>query len=224
MTLYVVATPIGNLQDITFRAIETLKSVDLIAAEDTRRTGILLKHYGINTPQISYHEYNKVERTKYLIKLMKEGKKIALVSDSGTPGIQDPGFYLIREAIREGIEVIPIPGPTAFVCALLKSGFPMDRFCFEGFLPRRSGRRKKRLQKLVDEERTMIFYESPHRITKFLNDLYEVLGDREIVVVRELTKRFEEAIRGRVTELIKYFEEHKPRGELVVVVKGKEKD
>ncbi len=218
MALYIVSTPIGNLEDITLRALRILKEVDLIASEDTRVTLKLLNHYGIKNKLMSYHEHNKIERTKELIKLLKEGKNIALVSDSGTPGIQDPGFYLIREAVKNNIEVIPVPGPAAFVAALVKSGLPMERFIFAGFLPRRSGRRKKYLKEFKGLDLTVVFYEAPHRIVPFLKDLYEVFGDREIAVVRELTKKFESIQYGKISELIEFYEEKEPRGEFVIIL------
>lgn len=218
--LYIVATPIGNLNDITFRAIEVLKSVSLIAAEDTRQTKKLLAHYDIHTPITSYFEYNKLKKTDYLIGLLKDGKDIALVSDSGTPGIMDPGFLLIKTAIENSIPVTLIPGPAAFVGGLVLSGFPTDRFIFEGFLPSKQGQRKKRLAALKDEKRTILLYESPHRILKTLKDILEVIGDREISITRELTKFFEETRRGKVSQILEYFSKQKPRGEFVVVIKG----
>ncbi|MCM8766345.1 MAG: 16S rRNA (cytidine(1402)-2'-O)-methyltransferase [Candidatus Omnitrophica bacterium] len=216
--LYIVSTPIGNLKDITLRAIEVLKSVDLIACEDTRRARILLQHYGINKPLLSYYEYNKIKRGEYLIKLLKEGKNIALVSDAGTPGISDPGAHVIKLAIENVIPLTFIPGPTAFIGALVLSGFPTHKFIFEGFLPAKQGERRKRLEKLKNEERTIIFYESPHRILKTLQDIKEILGNRQICIVRELTKKFEEIKRGRPEEILCHFKHQKPRGEFVVVI------
>lgn len=218
--LYIVSTPIGNLADITLRALEVLKQVDLIACEDTRHTGILLKHYNISNKLTSFYEYNKKERTPEIIKLLKEGKSVALVSDAGTPGISDPGFYLIREVIKENLAVIPIPGPSALLSALVISGLPSDRFVFEGFLPKRAGRRHKKLQALKDETRTMIFYDSPYRITESLKDILEVFGDRPMVLVRELTKKFETIMRGKISEIIAQIENKKLKGEIVLVIEG----
>lgn len=220
--LYVVATPIGNLKDITLRAIEVLKEADVIAAEDTRHTKILTDHHGINTPLTSYFEHNKITKGDYLIKFLKEGKDIALVSDAGTPGISDPGAHIIGLAIKNGISVVGIPGPTAFVLGLVVSGAPTDRFVFEGFLPSKSAARKKRLSQFKDEKRTVIFYESPHRILKTLYDILETLGDIRISVMRELTKKFEEILRDKVSVLIANFEKGKPRGEFLVVLNPKE--
>lgn len=220
--LYLVSTPIGNLSDITLRAIEILKTVDLIASEDTRRTKVLLSAYKIKKRLLSYYEHNKEARTHELIRGLKSGKSVALVTDSGTPGIQDPGFYLVREAVREGIDVISIPGPSAFVSAIVISGFPTDRFSFEGFLPRRGGRRKKRLKEVKDYSGTLIFYESPHRLVVFLKDLLYVLGNRKIAVARELTKKFEEVKKGTVEDMIEHFDRNLPRGEFVIVVEGSE--
>ncbi|MCM8783841.1 MAG: 16S rRNA (cytidine(1402)-2'-O)-methyltransferase [Candidatus Omnitrophica bacterium] len=219
--LYIIATPIGNLKDITLRALEVLKSVDLIACEDTRRTKILTTHYGINKPLLSYYEYNKIRRGKELIKLLKEGKDIALISDAGTPGISDPGAGIIKLAIENNIPITFIPGPTAFVGALVLSGFPTDRFIFEGFLPAKVGARKKRLESLKEEKRTVIFYESPHRLLKTLQDIKEIWGDCQICVVRELTKKFEEVVRGKVSDLIICFQKNSPRGEFIIVLNKK---
>ncbi|HID93120.1 MAG TPA: 16S rRNA (cytidine(1402)-2'-O)-methyltransferase [bacterium (Candidatus Stahlbacteria)] len=219
--LYLVSTPIGNMEDITLRAIRVLKEVDVIASEDTRRSGLLLKKYNIEKPLLSYHDHNKMERTPQIIKRIKGGESFALISDSGTPGISDPGFYLVKEAIKEGIPVVPIPGPTALISGLIVSGLPTDRFAFEGFLPRRKGRRRKRLQQLVNEERTMIFFEAPHRLLYFLQDLQEILGNRRIAVLRELTKKFEDTERGLVSEFINTYKQKKPKGEFVIVVEGK---
>jgi len=208
------------MEDITLRAIGILKEVDIIASEDTRRSGLLLKKYNIKKPLLSYYDHNKLERTPEIIKRIKEGESFALVSDAGTPGISDPGFYLVREAIKEGIPVIPIPGPTALISGLVVSGLPTDRFAFEGFLPRRKGRRRKRLQQLVDEERTMVFFEAPHRLLYFLQDLQEILGDRHIAVSRELTKKFEDIERGNVSDFLDTYKQKKPKGEFVIVVEG----
>lgn len=218
--LYIVSTPIGNLDDITLRAIEILKSVDLIACEDTRRTMILLEKLGITKKLVSYYSYNEKQRAEELISLLKSGKNIALVSDSGTPGISDPGYALIKRAIDENIQVIPIPGATAFVCALVTSGLPMDEFVFVGFLPHKKGRKTK-LQKLAQEERTVILYESPHRILKTLNEILETFGDREIAVAKELTKIHEEIFRGRVSEVLKKLTPDKIKGEFVIIISGR---
>lgn len=216
--LYVVSTPIGNLADITLRAIETLKVVDLIAAEDTRHTKILLDKYGITTPTTSYFEYNKVRKTEYLLKILKEGKSVALVSDAGTPGISDPGYKVIRTCLDNSIPVIPIPGPAGFLTALSISGKPTDKFTFEGFLSNKSQRRKNQLKKLLDEGRTAVIYESPHRILKLLEDILEVYGDVEIVLARELTKKFEELRREKVSGCLAHFRASGPKGEFIVII------
>lgn len=216
--LYIVATPIGNLEDITLRAVETLKKVDLIAAEDTRHTKILLDRYQIKTPTTSYFEYNKVKKTDYLIRILKEDKSVALVSDAGTPGISDPGYKIIRECIDNNILIIPIPGPSGLITALTVSGKPTDSFTFEGFLSNKSARRKNQLKKLKAEERTAILYESPHRIIKLLEDILEIYGDIEIVLTRELTKKFEEIKREKTSLLINHFKSRPPKGEFIVIV------
>ena len=215
--LYVVSTPIGNLGDITYRAVEVLKAVDLIACEDTRRTKILTQRYNIDTPLTSYYEYNKAVKGDYLLKVLREGKHIALVSDAGTPGISDPGFSLIRSVLEAGIKVVSIPGPTALISALSISGFPTNKFIFEGFLPIKSGARKKRLARLKDLGVTVVLYESPHRILKTLQDMLEVLGNRQVVLVREVTKKFEEVIRGDIKSVIQRLKETKPKGEFVII-------
>ena len=220
-TLYVVATPIGNLKDITIRAIEVLKEADLIAAEDTRHTKILTNHYGIKVPLTSYFEHNRITKGDHLIKLLKEGKNIALVSDAGTPGISDPGAHIIALAIKEGITVVGIPGPAAIILGLITSGMPTDRFIFEGFLPNKSGARKNKLSEFKDEKRTVVFYESPHRILRALYDILEVFGDIRMCVMRELTKKFEEVLRGKVSDLTTRFEKSKPKGEFLVVLNPK---
>lgn len=216
--LYIVATPIGNLKDITLRALETLKSVDLIAAEDTRHTRKLLAHYDIHIPLTSYFEHNKLTKATYLVKVLKEGKDIALVSDSGTPGISDPGFTIIRLALANDIPVISIPGPCALIAGLVVSGKPTHKFVFEGFLPPKQGARKKRLKVLLSEERTVIIYESPHRLLKTLADMQEVFGEKEIAIAREMTKKFEELKRGKISECVRYFTENPPRGEFVIIL------
>jgi len=217
-TLYIVATPIGNLTDVTLRAIETLKSVDLIACEDTRHTRILLDRYGIATPVTSYYEYNKVTKTEHLLKVLREGRSVALVSDAGTPGISDPGAVIVRRAIDEGIPLTVIPGPAAFVAALVVSGKPTAAFTFEGFLPVKPGARKKRLEALKAEGRTAVLYESPHRIEKLLSAILEVYGDAEVALARELTKKFEEVRRGRVSDLLRHVGSRGPKGEYIVVL------
>ena len=220
--LFVVATPIGNLKDITFRAIETLKTVALIACEDTRHTKKLLSHYGIGTPTTSYFEYNKIQKGEYLLKFLKEGKDVALVSDSGTPGISDPGFNIIRLAIENGISVTVIPGPSAIVAGLVLSGMPTDSFVFEGFLSQKPGRRRNELKALCGEKRTIVVYESPHRILKTLKDILDIMGDRDIAICREVTKVFEEALRMKTSEALEHFTKNEPRGEFIVVIKGAE--
>jgi 16S rRNA (cytidine1402-2'-O)-methyltransferase len=216
--LYIVATPIGNLKDITLRALEVLKSVDLIACEDTRHTKILLDRYGIIIPTTSFYQHNRIIKGQYLIKLLKEGKSVALVSDAGMPGILDPGYSIINLAIKNNIEITAIPGPTAFVNALVLSGKPAHNFIFVGFLPNRPGARRNSLQKLAKLKQTIIFYESCHRILATLGDILEVFGDIEIVVARELTKKFEEIKRGKASQLIQQFNAQKIRGEFVVVI------
>ena len=218
-TLYIVSTPIGNLNDITFRAIHILSSVDIIAAKDTRTTKILLNHYRIQKPLVSYFSYNEVRRVPELIAKLKTGGTIALVSDAGTPGISDPAYKIIRAALDEKLSVISIPGPAAFLPALVASGLPMDRFIFEGFLPTKKGR-KTLFEKLSTEERTIILYESPHRLLRTLNDLIEYFGDRQISVSRELTKKFEETVRGTLSSAIAHFTSHAIRGEFVLVIAG----
>lgn len=224
MKLYLVPTPIGNLDDITLRAVKILQSVDAILAEDTRTSGILLKHLGISKPLQSYHIFNEHRTVERLIEQLKAGKTMALVSDAGTPGISDPGFLVVRECLKHGITVECLPGPTAFVPALVNSGLPTDRFTFEGFLPHKKGR-QTRLQSLAEEERTMIFYESPHRLVRALEQFVEQFGpDRQASVSRELTKIYEETVRGTLTEIIAYFTEKTVKGEIVICVQGKEID
>ncbi len=219
--LYLVPTPVGNLEDLTLRALRVLKEVDLIACEDTRTSGVLLAHYAIETPRTSYHDHNETRKAPQLVARMQAGQKVALITDAGTPGISDPGFYLVRECVRHGIAVEALPGPTAFVPALTASGLPCDRFAFEGFLPAKKGR-TKRLEALAAEPRTMVFYESPHRLVKALAQFEAVFGpERPAAVARELTKKFEEIRRGTLAELRAYYEaQHKVRGEIVLVVGG----
>jgi 16S rRNA (cytidine1402-2'-O)-methyltransferase len=221
--LFVVSTPIGNLEDITLRALRILKETDLIAAEDTRKTGVLLKHYQIKNRTTSYHDFNKEKKTPYLLKELKSGKNVAIVSDAGTPGISDPCFYLVREAIKEEIKIVPAPGSSALLSALVVSGLPTDKFVFEGFLPSKKTKKIKRLKELESEKRTLIFYESPHRMIQTLNNLNEVFGERKVVVARELTKKFEEIIRGKISDVESYFERKKVKGEIAIVVEGKAK-
>ena len=210
------------MRDITLRALDILKQVDVIVAEDTRVSRKLLSAYDIHTPLKSYHDFNKERITPLLINLLKEGQAIALISDAGTPGISDPAFYIVREAIRNGLAVEAIPGATAFVPALILSGLPTDRFVFEGFSPAKKGR-SKRLEQLRQEDRTIIFYEAPHRLLRTLRDIFRTLGDRQVAVSRELTKKFEQVVRGRLSEVAEYFEKNSPRGEFVIVVHGIEK-
>lgn len=218
--LYLVPTPIGNLQDMTLRAIDVLKTVDVILAEDTRTTGKLLKHFEIHKPLQSYHIFNEHKTVQQLVERMRKGEVLALCSDAGTPGISDPGFLLVRAAKEAGLEVNCLPGATAFVPALVNSGLPNDRFTFEGFLPHKKGR-QTRIQSLLDESRTMIFYESPHRLMKTLEQFAEAFGkDRKASVSRELTKLYEENVGGTLAELIAYYNEHPIKGEIVLVVEG----
>jgi 16S rRNA (cytidine1402-2'-O)-methyltransferase len=219
-TLYIVATPIGNLEDITLRAIRVLKEVALIAAEDTRHTRHLLDRYQIETQLTSYHDHNKEEKAPVLVERMLEGKSVALVSDAGTPGISDPGYFLINLAIGQKIPVVPIPGATAAVAALSVSGLPTDRFIFEGFLPAKRMARRKRLHELAKEERTIIFYEAPHKIIKTIEDMLEVFGDRRAVITRELTKIHEETIRGNLSDILKHLQEGTIKGEFTIILHG----
>ncbi len=219
--LFVVATPIGNLSDITYRAVEILKSVDLVAAEDTRTSSILLKHYQISKPMMSFHSHSGTGRAGEIVTKLRQGTSIALITDAGTPGISDPGYLLVREAVEAGIEVVPVPGPAAFVAALSSSGLRSDRFVFEGFLPQKKGRQKK-LQQLSSEQRTIIFYESPYRIAKTLTELLKYFGDRRCVVGREITKIHETFYRGSLSELQQSLPESEKRGEFVIIVEGAE--
>jgi len=216
--LYIIATPIGNLKDITLRAIEVLKSVDLIACEDTRHSKILLGHYAIKTPTTSFFQHNRFTKGEYILRLLKEGKDVALVSDAGTPGILDPGYNLINLAIKNNIEITAIPGPVAFINALVLSGKPSHKFIFEGFLPNRPLARRNRLKALAQLKCTLVFYESCHRILAALQDIQEVFGEREIICARELTKKFEEIKRGSAGDIAGQFRQQKPRGEFVVVI------
>jgi len=217
--LYLVATPIGNLSDITLRALETLRHVDYVASEDTRKTGILLKHFDIRKPQVSFHEHNKAQAAKKIVSLLEKGKSVALVTNAGTPGISDPGFTLVRCAIEAGIEVTMVPGATAFVMALVLSGLPIHSFTFRGFPPRTSSKRRRFLANDSQSPYTLIFYESPHRLRSFLKDALDVLGDRQAALAKELTKLFESVKRGRLSELLAQLEEN-PKGEYVVVIAG----
>lgn len=220
--LYVVPTPVGNMEDMTFRAIRVLKEADLILAEDTRTSGILLKHYEIKNAMQSHHKFNEHQTVESIVNRIKGGQTVALISDAGTPGISDPGFLVVRECVRNGIEVQCLPGATAFVPALVSSGLPDERFCFEGFLPQKKGR-MTRLNALKEETRTMIFYESPYRLLKTLTQFAEVFGaDRPVSVCREISKIHEESVRGTLQEVITHFTETEPRGEIVIILGGKE--
>lgn len=218
--LFIVGTPIGNLEDITLRALRVLKEADLIACEDTRRTLKLLNHYGIKNPLLSYHEFNERTRAAQLVKKLKEGLNVALVSDAGMPGISDPGFQAIRASIEEGLPIVPVPGPSAVLAALVISGLPVHRFAFEGFLPERSGARRRLLLELKDEARTLVFFESPRRLKKALQDISEIFGNRKAAIARELTKKFETVYRGFLEELIREMENSAPKGEMVLVIEG----
>ena len=222
--LYLCATPIGNLQDMTPRGVETLRTVDLIAAEDTRNSKKLLNYFDIHTPMTSYHEYNKVEKAKYLIGLLQEGKNIALISDAGTPAISDPGEVLVRMCHENQLPVTSLPGPAACITALILSGLPTRRFCFEGFLPGDKRERREILEELAGENRTMIIYEAPHHLAGTLEELYGCLGERKITLCRELTKKFETIIPMTLKEAAEYYKEESPRGEYVLVLEGKSKE
>ena len=215
--LYVVATPIGNLGDLAYRAVEVLRSVDWIACEDTRHSGVLLSHYNIQKPLISYHDFSETKKAPELVRRLKNGERGALISDAGTPGVADPGYRLISQAVEAEVAVEALPGPAAFLAALVVSGFPMNRFSFEGFAPLKDGAKKKWLKELAEEDRTVVFYESPHRFLKTLEAMKEVLGDVRVVVARELTKKFEEVRREPLSALIKHFSERKVLGEFVIV-------
>jgi 16S rRNA (cytidine1402-2'-O)-methyltransferase len=224
MPLYLVATPIGNLEDLTLRALRVLKEVDLIACEDTRHTRRLLDHFGVNKPTISYHEHNEQKRADELVERMLGGQSVALVSDAGTPGISDPAYRIVTAAIERGVEVVPVPGATAMIPALVASGLPTDSFLFAGFLPSKKMARRARLEELKPERATLIFYEAPHRIRETLLDAREILGDRQMALARELTKLHEEFIRGNISDVIARFESREPRGEMTLVIAGNRED
>ena len=216
--LYVVATPIGNLGDITLRAIETLKSVDVVAAEDTRRSGMLLKHLGIKKPFISYHEHNEATRTAELVERLARGENVALITDAGTPALSDPGLRLIRECIKREVPFTIIPGPSSILTALVGSGFSTHKFSFRGFLPVRSGKRERELRAAAESEATVIFFESPYRLTKTLAACVDIMSDRQLCVAREMTKKFEEFRSGTANELLAHYQLHPPKGEIVLVI------
>jgi len=219
-TLYVVPTPVGNLEDITARALRILREADLILAEDTRTSGLLLKHFDIRNAMLSFHKFNEHQVVENIVDRLRGGETLALVSDAGTPGISDPGFLLVREAIKAGVEVVTLPGATAFVPALVSSGLPCDKFCFEGFLPQKKGR-MTRLKELSSETRTIVFYESPRRVVKTLEQFAEVFGaERQVSVCREISKVHEESLRGTIAELLQHFHDNEPRGEFVIVLAG----
>jgi 16S rRNA (cytidine1402-2'-O)-methyltransferase len=219
-TLYIVPTPVGNMEDMTLRAIRILKEVDLVLAEDTRTSGILLKHFDIQQHLMSHHKFNEHGTSAAIVDRLLAGQNIALISDAGTPGISDPGFFLVREAVRSGVEVQCLPGATAFVPALVASGLPCDRFAFEGFLPQKKGRQTK-IESLREEPRTMIFYESPYRLVKTLQQFAEAYGDdRQVSVCREISKIHEESVRGTLAEVLAHFKAHEPKGEIVIVLAG----
>lgn len=219
--LYVVATPIGNLGDITLRALEVLKSVDLIAAEDTRHSGILLKHFEIKKPFLSYHEHNEAMRTAQLVERLAAGENVALITDAGTPGLSDPGVRLIRECIKRGLPFTIIPGPSSILTALVGSGFSMEKFRFRGFLPVKRGQRERELRAAGERDETTIFFESPYRLTKTLSACIDIMPGRQLCVARELTKKFEEFQRGTASELLAHYEAHPPKGEIVLIVSEK---
>ncbi len=219
--LYIVPTPVGNMEDMTFRAVRILKEVDLVLAEDTRTSGILLKHFEIKNHLMSHHKFNEHGTSAGIVQRLLAGENVALISDAGTPGISDPGFFLVREAVRAGVEVQCLPGATAFVPALVSSGLPCDRFAFEGFLPQKKGR-QTRLESLREEQRTMIFYESPYRLVKTLQQFADTYGgERRVSVCREISKVHEESVRGTLAEVIAHFKEKEPKGEIVIILEGK---
>jgi 16S rRNA (cytidine1402-2'-O)-methyltransferase len=220
--LYIVSTPIGNLEDVTLRALRVLREADFVACEDTRHTAQLLSRYTIPTRTISFHEHNKLRRTHELLELLRQGKAIALTSDAGTPGISDPGFYLIRAAVEKGYRVVPVPGASALLSALVPSGLPCDHFVYEGFLPKRDGRKLKRLQALSGQSRTIVIFESPHRLLRTLSQLRATLGDRRIVVAREVTKKFEDFLRGTISQVLATLEQQPVRGEVTLIIAGAE--
>lgn len=218
--LYLVPTPVGNMEDMTFRAVRLLKEADLILAEDTRTSGILMKHYDIHKPLMAHHKFNEHGTSAGIVERLKAGQTICLVTDAGTPGISDPGFFLVREAVAAGVEVQTLPGATAFVPALVSSGLPCDKFCFEGFLPQKKGR-QTRLEQLATEQRTMIFYESPYRLVKTLQQFAEFYGEeRQVSVCREISKVHEESVRGTLAEVIEHFTQTPPKGEIVIILAG----
>ncbi len=220
--LYIVPTPVGNMEDMTFRAVRILKEADVVLAEDTRTSGILLKHYDIHNQLLSHHKFNEHGTSAGIVQRLLAGQTVALISDAGTPGISDPGFFLVREAVRANVRVECLPGATAFVPALVASGLPCDRFCFEGFLPQKKGR-QSRINALRDEERTMVFYESPYRLVKLLQELFLAFGaDRKVCVTREISKVHEQRVRGTLADALVHFTEIEPRGEFVIVVAGKD--
>ncbi len=219
--LYIVSTPIGNREDITLRALRILKEVNLIAAEDTRHTGLLLKYFGIQTPLTSYFEGNELKKKDFILSKLTQGERVALVSDAGTPGVSDPGFRLIRAAAENRIAIVPIPGPSAVIAALSVSGLPTDAFLFRGFLPHKSKKKKDWLKQLEGARETLVFYESPHRLSETLDDILEILGDREMVLTRELTKVYEEIIRGKVSEIRNQIGKRELKGEITLVISGK---
>ena len=222
--LYIIPTPVGNMEDMTLRAIRLLREADLVLAEDTRTSGILLKHFDIRNHLMSHHKFNEHGTSAGIVERLKAGQTVALISDAGTPGISDPGFYLVREAVTAGIEVQTLPGATAFVPALVSSGLPCDRFCFEGFLPQKKGR-QTRLEQLREEQRTMVFYESPYRVLKTLQQFAEFFGeDRPVSCCRGISKVHEESVRGTLAQVISHFREHEPKGEFVIVVGGAQKE
>lgn len=218
--LYVISTPIGNLGDITLRALEVLKSVDVIAAEDTRHSGMLLKHFEIKKPLVSYHQHNEAMRAAQLIERLATGEDVALITDAGTPGLSDPGARLIRECIKRGLPFVVIPGPSSILAALVGSGFSIEKFCFRGFLPTKSGQRERELRAAINREETTTFFESPHRLAKTLAACIEIMPDRQLCVARELTKKFEEFRRGLASELLAHYQTHPPKGEIVLLISG----